>query len=79
MRRRHPLHEEGRGMNIEELERRVESARFAGDVDIVVTVEQLSRLCAIARAARPVAFSNGFDAALPDKLAALRAAMGKER
>jgi hypothetical protein len=41
--------------------------------------EVILRLCAIARAARPVAFSNGFDAALPDKLAALRAALGKER
>lgn len=33
------------------------------------------RLVEIAKAAKPVAYSNGFDAALPDKIAALRSAL----
>lgn len=40
--------------------------------------EVILRLVAIARAAKHVAFSNGFDAALPDKIAALRAALGEQ-
>jgi hypothetical protein len=37
------------------------------------------RLLAIARTAAPVAFSNWFDAALPDKIAALRSALHPEQ
>lgn len=42
---------------------------------IVAAVNALPRLLEIARAAKYVAYSNGFDAALPDKIAALRSAL----